>query len=892
MSETSFAEFYQLVHGRLPFPWQERLAARAVAGDWPKAIAVPTGCGKTSVIDVAVYALAVQAEANERTAAMRIFFIVDRRLVVDDVYRHACELAEAINDPAKGGWVREQLLKFRRGELEDTHALEVAILRGGMYRSNSWADAPNQPLVCVSTVDQVGSRLLFRGYGVSDSRRPVDAGLIGNDSLLIVDEAHLSQPFLQTLEAVERYQSQDWRKQCPARGLQFVQMSATIKGSFSLADEDFAGELLKARLEAKKPAELKEAANIPQAAAEEAAKAAQNGARVVGVVLNTVAGARAAFDLLQGEKVLLTGRVRPYERDQLLKEYRDKICAGRDRSVPAKLFAVATQTIEVGADLDFDALITEAAPLEALRQRFGRLDRLGQLQSTTAVILKPKRAKDRDWVYGEDTDRAWDWLVQRGSPVNFGILAMRDAPADLCQKRENAPLMFPAYVDAWAQTNPRPAAEADVAPFLHGPGALEPGDVQIVWRADLENIAVGDWSGILAAAPPLSTEALALPIGAARRWLAGKAAAVADVEGVAAAEEQGQELRRREYLIWRGPEKSVPGGTGRLRPGDTIVVRSSEGGCDRYGWNPGSKEPVEDIGDLCANQRAAAGGGKARLRIHPLVWKPANGETPEEIRSLLDGVEKDDEDAMARLREMVNAGQEWDWAWPPWNYGAGNALLVQSKTRKKRQTTDTDETDENDSSSFTAPVWLDEHMEGVAGKARIFLGRCGFNGAAAATVCKAAALHDLGKWDTRFQLKLGNTGERPWAKSEDRRRRDSEYPAGARHEYTSVALAEQGATWPEDCDCDLALYLIGTHHGFGRPFPPVWTDGDYEIQVELDGRIVKTSHPERAASIASGWAERFWQLNRKYGWWGLAYLEAVLRRADCVRSREEQEERQ
>ena len=919
MAGIEFAQFYEAVHGRAPFPWQARLAARALAGEWPETIAVPTGCGKTSVIDVAVFALAAQADrpAGERTARLRTFFVVDRRLVVDDVSRHAVLLAEAIEKKPELQWVHDQLRLFG-----GPCALHTAVLRGGMYRSDTWADVPNQPLVCVSTVDQVGSRLLFRGYGVSDSRRPVHAGLVGCDALMIVDEAHLSKPFLDTLGWVAQYQQEPWRKEPVAPGLKFVQMSATVGGSgekFQLDAADYGSKSLIPRLEAEKRADLKECGNVAQAATEEACRLAKGGPDVVGVVLNTVAAARAVYEELKtkGEAILLTGRIRPYDRDALLEEYLDRMKAGRTRESGRQLFVAATQTVEVGADLDFDALVTEAAALDALRQRFGRLNRLGLGGHSPAVILK-KRGKEKDWVYGEALDETWKWLnefatTEGGQPwIDFGVkrmseLAEREPRVGLTVCKGNGPLVFPAHLDAWAQTNPSPAADPAVAPFLHGEKALDDADVQIVWRADLEEVGVKEWAAVLAAAPPITTEALPLPYGAARRWLSrGGSAAVADVEGAEAAEEE--EKPHREALIWMGQERE-PVDLNRLRPGHTVVVRSSEGGCDEFGWNPHSDVAVRDIGDLCANARAQVGGGKYRIRVHPMVVFPGEeerrGELRDAIRSFVDDDAVDElEGLVMSVPELAEAAKHVEWGRAK-SYTEGGLVVASRKFEVKEKIKcseqEVDETDENDTGSLTAHMTLTRHMAGVVHKARAFSDGCGLGDALRGAITTAAERHDLGKCDERFQRildPLWDAGGEFLAKNDGcspreylRRRRDSGYPKGARHEFASAMLAEAWADWPEGCDAELVLHLIGTHHGYGRALPPAWTDADVEVRARVDGREVTVRGAHRVGQLDSGWTDRYWAMTRKYGWWGLAYLEAILRRADCVRSREEQEKR-
>jgi CRISPR-associated endonuclease/helicase Cas3 len=135
-------------------------------------------------------------------------------------------------------------------------------MRGGAFRDESWVRNPLQPTVVTSTVDQVGSRLLFRGYGVSRNSWPLHAGLIGNDALILLDEAHCSRAFAQTLKRVEGYRGNGWTSRPLGLPFQFVEMTGTpshkvkLENRVGLSPADLEVEALRKRLDAEKPTQL------------------------------------------------------------------------------------------------------------------------------------------------------------------------------------------------------------------------------------------------------------------------------------------------------------------------------------------------------------------------------------------------------------------------------------------------------------------------------------------------------------------------------------------------------------------------------------------------------------------------------------------------------------
>jgi CRISPR-associated endonuclease/helicase Cas3 len=950
MTSDDFAKFYREIHKKEPFPWQERLAKQvADNGKWPSRISLATASGKTSVLDIAVFVLALQSQnsRSSRTARLRTFFVIDRRLVVDDVANHARKIHKALVAPKP-----DSLLQHVRTALcsyGTKSPLEIGVMRGGMYRSDMWADEPNQPCICVATVDQLGSRILFRGYGLRNGRLPVHAGLTGADSLFILDEAHLSQPFVDTMQSICMFQTEKWQSVKCVLPVQMVQMSATLseqEEKFTLEASDFEHAVLKRRLDAEKVATLVETPDLVSEAANQAWKlAGHSKVKVTAVVVNTVNAARKIFQELRKRTegvVLLTGRIRPYDRERLLERFLYRMKAGRDRKDDKPLFVVATQTIEVGADLDFDALITEAAPLDALRQRFGRLDRLGDLAQTQAVVLKPKRSKISNWIYGEPLENTWAWLTQHAdnqngaARIDFGARKMSGMVERHSKDEDNlncaatsGPMLLPAHLDSWVQTNPRPKPDPDVGPFLHGPDSLDSAEVQIVWRADLDKNRREEWKGIVADVPPLSTEALPLPIPVAKKWLFREKAEVTDSEGVRLKEEEDEKQKKsvqpdgaaqRLFLIWRSPGTDEE--DDRLRPGDTIVVRSSEGGADEFGWYPESEEPVMDVGDLCADERAQQGLGRYRIRVHPnvLFQKPESSSEREELQKLLEAV-KDDEaspeeigdllkmDDSRKIHGHVEKAITFDATGLRPYKADGGWLWISSRILKRNpimplpsaeMLPEPDESDDDDHGSLTRQKTLIEHTKGVVEHTRQYAEGCGLNAGLVEDLVLAAKLHDLGKCDERFQQMLDPfwfTGEDFLAKGNSRRvsseyqdkLEKSHYPRHARHEFGSVALVTGSKALQEANDPALVLHLIGTHHGHGRSLAPYWHDDkDGKITAEVDGEKLSAEQPSRFARIDSGWARQFWTLVGRYGYWGLANLETILRRADCVQSRKEE----
>lgn len=984
-----FDSFFRQLWEKEPFPWQRRLARQVCEGQWPSFIDLPTASGKTACLDIAVFALAAQASrpTAQRTVGRRMFFVVNRRVIVDEANaraaRIAAKLQAALSDDGGASVLRQvaEALQQISGDV-DAPPLDVALLRGGIYRDNRWARSITQPTIITSTIDQVGSRLLFRGYGVSDAARPIHAALVAQDSLLLLDEAHISQPFAQTLEAIQAYRGDHWATQPLSTPFTVVQMTATpgkTEGDpFRLDAADREHPILAARRTAPKLAKLviaekakgKDRTAATEALAEtlvaEARALLAEDRRTVAIIVNRIATARAVYDRLRltysttdadsgAQPHLAIGRMRSIDRDALTAAVQTRVGGDTPRTTTiAPLFVVATQCLEVGADFDFDVMISECASLDSLRQRFGRLNRIGRpIEALGRVVIRADQLGEQDDpVYGAALGNTWEWLqsVAVNGAVDFGIAAMEATLngldlTSLLTERTDAPIMFPAYLDAWAQTNPTPSPDPDVALFIHGPQRGEP-DVNICWRSDLPATPDEDaWTQVVSLCPPSSGECMPVPIGVARAWLAERPASDDERSDTLDAQTPAEDESRTPYrtaariaLAWRGPSKSKLINDPRqdVRPGDTLVLPVRAGGWSLFGHIPDAasdpaaadEQPINDdalarvdIGEQAYRQsrdRAILRLTSSRMKAWPAdeaidVLKDW-GANPERslrkdalrdyLRLAADALKVEEPVLADTLRLLANRTHGLDYQRYPGDVG------VVLRNRRKIHTSGTQAVlpsmdDGDDATTRTErdePITLLDHTKHVRDTVN---GACQLLPVAEweASLQTAADLHDWGKADERFQALLLNgdlsdawAHSTLWAKSANmpvtraaRRaaRKRAGLPDAFRHEMLSLQLAQGASDRLPDGprERDLVLHLISSHHGAARPFAPVVIDNDPPpVSLEAIGLGQALTTDQRRANpphrLDSGVAERFWTLNRRFGWWGLAYLEAVLRLSD------------
>ncbi|TVR49120.1 MAG: CRISPR-associated endonuclease Cas3'', partial [Planctomycetota bacterium] len=146
LTVNDFPEFFQTIHGHPPFAWQQRLLQVVLDEGWTHAISLPTASGKTAVLDIAVFALALEAAlpAEDRKTPRRIALVVDRRIVVDDAFRRAKRISKAIQE-AKHQMLTQVAEALQSLGGDPTLPLDCAALRGGIPKETRWARTPLQP---------------------------------------------------------------------------------------------------------------------------------------------------------------------------------------------------------------------------------------------------------------------------------------------------------------------------------------------------------------------------------------------------------------------------------------------------------------------------------------------------------------------------------------------------------------------------------------------------------------------------------------------------------------------------------------------------------------------------------------------------------------------------
>ncbi len=340
MVDISFSEFFEQVTGFLPYPWQERLAIWT--GDNVAVVSSQTGTGKESGAVVSwLYARRIGQPVPTRLA-----YALPTRSLVDQVYSNTLKVVEKSGLPIK-----------------------VYCLKGGLVEHGFEQDL-TQPAILIGTQDQLLSRALNRGYGVSWGQKPLHCAALTNDCRWILDEVQLTGVGYTTLVQIKDH----CRRQGTFGDVQLCLMSATFDESplqadgievehYGLDEADLANTYLASKVLRSKPVYQAQVNTLEDIRNLVRDKHFPGSLSLV--VVNQVARAREIGELLSDlNPLVIHSRFLGIDRERIQEQLRGY-----------QGLIIATQVVEAGVDLDAELLITEVCPWSSFVQRCGRCGR-------------------------------------------------------------------------------------------------------------------------------------------------------------------------------------------------------------------------------------------------------------------------------------------------------------------------------------------------------------------------------------------------------------------------------------------------------------------------------------------------------------------------------------
>jgi CRISPR-associated endonuclease/helicase Cas3 len=862
-----FAKLFRAATGHDPFPWQEKLYEEFVRGEFRKSCDLPTGLGKTSVIAIWLLALARKASAGAaRDFPRRLVYVVNRRTVVDQSTGEAERLRKNFAEHQDLKAAAAALRSLGTGSSDAAFA--ISTLRGEFADNAEWRTDPARPAVVVGTVDMIGSRLLFAGYGCGFRTRPLHASFLGQDSLLVHDEAHLEPAFQKLVEQIESEQ----RRRAEFRSFRVMELTATSRSPNAaagvLTDSDRKHPEVAKRIYAKKGLEFAFVANKKEVA-EKAVECALNyreSGRAVLVFLQAVEDVEKVRTRLDKENLTaqpLTGTIRGLERDAMVEDNPIFARFSRNPAVAPRsgtVYLLCTSAGEVGVDISADHLICDLTPFDSMAQRLGRVNRFGHGDAKIHVICEEAISNSADNSAKEtDFDRARRLTVsllrslpQRGQGVyEASPQALNSLPeSDRHEAFTPQPAVLPAtdiLFDAWAMTTMRKElpGRPPVTDWLHGVAEWQPPETHVAWRSEVE-VITGD---LLARYLPddLLEDYPLKP----HELLRDRSDRVF---------RQIRELARRhpDKPVWLVSDfdsvtpttlSQIAQATDRVLANRTVLLPPSVGGLSGSGMLDATVEfdPARGNHYDVADRWVGPNGLSRRRR----TW---DDEPPPDDMRLARTIDlRIDPDGESAKDEMPSR-RYWWWFIRPRSAddeGSFNALVKQELT---------------------------SHLLSAFSYASALVEKLRLGDPEATAVRLAARWHDLGKHRKVWQRAIGNsTYPNPVLAKSGAKMRAVELNK-YRHEFGSLLdIAENSSDLVDlhglDANTrDLMLHLIAAHHGRARPH--------FAADEAFDREHRQLAVDEVAHEVPL----RFARLQRKYGRWGLAYLESLVRAADAMAS--------